>query len=299
MLLDITIHHGGVVQHNPNLQYVGGLKDEIKNYDIDFLSAWENEDVVRDLGYVNDLRYWFKMDDNDVEELGKPLTNDEQVVDFLNIVEVYGLTSVHIYVEHRVDEPDIVGEVLFLPPLEGDDEENVGLGNGEGDAGLGNAEGDAGLGNADGDAGLGNVGYAVDAENIEGNVDGDATTKPSKKKERVSQKKGKNPKGGRKKRGGAKGARVSARRKNGAKCSVPDVPDLVDEEELQLSDFEITDDDDDLFTSDVPINKEYMENWWGKFVGEEPHANTGHEDGEEYYDSEELMSLDGSDDELT
>jgi hypothetical protein len=92
---------------------------------------------------------------------------------------------------------------------------------------------------------------------------------------------------------------VSARRKNGAKCSVPDVPDLVDEEELQLSDFEITDDDDDLFTSDVPINKEYMENWWGKFVGEEPHANTGHEDGEEYYDSEELMSLDGSDDELT
>jgi hypothetical protein len=258
---------------NPGLQYVGGLKDEIKNYDIDFLSAWEIEDVVRDLEYVNDLRYWFKMDDNDVEELGKPLTNDEQVVDFLNIVEVYGLTSVHIYVEHRVDEPDIVGEVLFLPPLEGDDEENVGLGNGEGDAGLGNAEGDAGLGNG--------------------------TTKPSKKKERVSQKKGKNPKGGRKKRGGAKGARVSARRKNGAKCSVPDVPDLVDEEELQLSDFEITDDDDDLFTSDVPINKEYMENWWGKFVGEEPHANTGHEDGEEYYDSEELMSLDGSDDELT
>ncbi|XP_062170398.1 uncharacterized protein LOC133876128 [Alnus glutinosa] len=42
-----------------------------------------------------------------------------------------------------------------------------------------------------------------------------------------------------------------------------------------------------------------MENWWGKFVGEEPHASTGHEDGEEYYDSEELMSLDGSDDELT
>jgi len=38
------------------------------------------------------------------------------------------------------------------------------------------------------------------------------------------------------------------------------MPDLVDEEELQLSDFEITDDDDDLFASDVPVNKEYMEN---------------------------------------
>jgi hypothetical protein len=199
---------------NPGLQYVGGLKDEIKNYDIDFLSAWEIEDVVRDLEYVNDLRYWFKMDDNDVEELGKPLTNDEQVVDFLNIVEVYGLTSVHIYVQHRVDEPDIVGEVLFLPPPEGDDEGNVGLGNGEGDAGLGNAEGDVGLGNAEGDAGLGNgegdaglgnAGHAVDAENIGGNVDGDAATKPSKKKERVSQEKGKKPKGGRKKMGDATG----------------------------------------------------------------------------------------------
>jgi len=183
MLLDITIHHGGVVQHNPGLQYVGGLTDEIKNYDVDFLSAWEIEDIVRDLGYVNDLKYWFKMDGNDVEELGKPLTNDEQVVDFLNIVEVYGLTSVHIYVEHRVDEPDIVGEVLFLPPPEGDD------------------EGDAGLGNAEGDAGLGNAGYAVDAENIEGNVNGDAATKPSKKKERVSQKKRKKTKGWEEKKG--------------------------------------------------------------------------------------------------
>jgi len=187
MLLDITIHHGGVVQHNPGLQYVGGLKDEIKNYDVDFLSAWKIEDVVRDLGYVNDLRYWFKMDDNDVEELGKPLTNDEQVVDFLNIVEVYGLTSVHIYVEHRIDEPDIVGEVLFLPSPKGDDEGNASLGTGEGDAGLGNA------------------GHAVDAENIGGNVDGDAATKPSKKKERVSQEKGKKPKGGRKKMGDATG----------------------------------------------------------------------------------------------
>jgi len=102
------------------------------------------------------------MDDNDVEELGKILTNDEQVVDFLNIVEVYGLTSVHIYVEHRVDEPDIVGEVLFLPLPESDDEGDAGLVNAEGDVGLGNAEGDSGLGNVEGDA-EGNSGHMADA----------------------------------------------------------------------------------------------------------------------------------------
>jgi len=51
-----------------------------------------------------------------MDELGKPLTNDEHVVDFLNIVEIYKLEGVHIYVEHRVDVLDIVGEVLLLPP---------------------------------------------------------------------------------------------------------------------------------------------------------------------------------------
>jgi hypothetical protein len=38
---------------------------------------------------VNDLRYWYKLDDNDMEELWKPLTNDVHVVEFLNIIEVY------------------------------------------------------------------------------------------------------------------------------------------------------------------------------------------------------------------
>jgi hypothetical protein len=65
----------------------------------------EVEDLVRGLGYVNDLRYWYKLDDNDMDTLGKSLTNDEQVVHFLNIVEVYKCNSVHIYVKHRIDVP--------------------------------------------------------------------------------------------------------------------------------------------------------------------------------------------------
>lgn len=77
------------MQHNLGLAYIGRLTDEIKDYDTNFLSVWEIEDIVRDLGYVNDLRYWYKLDYNDMEELGKPLTNDEQVMDFLNIIEIY------------------------------------------------------------------------------------------------------------------------------------------------------------------------------------------------------------------
>jgi hypothetical protein len=56
------------------------------------------------------------MDGNDMDELGKSLTNDEHVVDSLNIVEIYELKSVNKYIEHRVDESNLVGEVLFLPP---------------------------------------------------------------------------------------------------------------------------------------------------------------------------------------
>jgi hypothetical protein len=56
-MVDITVHRGGVVQHYPGPMYVGGTTDFIKKYDIDFLSVWEVDDLVRDLGYVNDLRY--------------------------------------------------------------------------------------------------------------------------------------------------------------------------------------------------------------------------------------------------
>jgi hypothetical protein len=48
---------------------------------------------------------WYKLDGNDMNELGKSLINDEYVLHFLNIVKVYQCNSVHIYVEHMIDEP--------------------------------------------------------------------------------------------------------------------------------------------------------------------------------------------------
>lgn len=66
-----------------------------------------------------------------------------------------------------------------------------------------------------------------------------------------------------------------------------------------MCDFSITDDDEYLFTTDVLLKKDYMDNWWGKFVVAEHHANIAHEKGEEYADIEELITLDGSDDDGT
>lgn len=211
----------------------------------------EIENVVKDLGYVNDLHYWYKLDDNDIDidELGKPLTNDEQVVDFLNIIEVYECSSVHIYVEHRVDVPIIVAEVPLLPPLEGVDDNGHENDHAEGGVG-GNVEGDV------------------------GQAERDVGTKPSKKKgkkkvvlsKKVTKSKGAKP--SKKKKGPAiarRGGRVSIRIGGGEGRGVPNI---VDEENLQLSDFEVTDEDDeDLYTTNVPLTNDYMENWWGKFAG--------------------------------
>jgi len=67
-----------------------------------------------------------------------------------------------------------------------------------------------------------------------------------------------------------------------------------------LNDFIIIEDDDeDLFTTDVPLKSTIWIIWWGKFVSVEHRANIAHEEGEEYADSEELVSLDGSDDDGT
>jgi hypothetical protein len=60
-----------------------------------------------------------------------------------------------------------------------------------------------------------------------------------------------------------------------------------------LSNFKITD-DEDLFAVHVPIKDDYMDAWWGKFVDSEHHRKIAHEDDEEYYDSEVLVSLDGT-----
>jgi hypothetical protein len=89
-----------------------------------------------------------------------------------------------------------------------------------------------------------------------------------------------------------KGARSGSRGVRGCRGSTSGSggqgrPDVVDEEELKLSDFSVTnEDDEDLFTTDVPLKKNYMDNWYEKCVGTEHHADNAHEEGEEYADSE-------------
>ena len=46
------------------------------------------------------------------------LNTDAEIVDFLNIVEMYKFEEVHLYVEHMVDHIVVVNEPLFLEACE-------------------------------------------------------------------------------------------------------------------------------------------------------------------------------------
>lgn len=60
MLVDVTLHDGGTVQHNL-FMYVRGHRELVKAYDVDFFSVWEVEDIVRDLACnVPNFKYHFK-----------------------------------------------------------------------------------------------------------------------------------------------------------------------------------------------------------------------------------------------
>ena len=86
MVINITIHYEGIMHHTP-FTYIGGDINQVNEYDIDYLSLWEVKELVCDLEYVNDIRCWYNVSDNDEHMI--LLNSDADVIDFLNIVEDY------------------------------------------------------------------------------------------------------------------------------------------------------------------------------------------------------------------
>jgi hypothetical protein len=115
MVVDINIHHGGIFHHTL-FSYVGGDIKEVNRYDVDLLSMWEMKELVRELGYLNDIRCWYNVGSNHEQVIS--LNTDAEIVDFLNIVKMYKFEEVHLYVEHMVDHAIVVNEPLFFEACE-------------------------------------------------------------------------------------------------------------------------------------------------------------------------------------
>jgi hypothetical protein len=110
MIVDINIHHGGIMHDTP-FRYIGGDVHEVKGYDVDFLSMWEVKELVHGLRYLNDVRCWYNVGADHEQVI--PLNIDADVVNFLNIVEMYKF-EVYLYVEHMVNHAAMVYEPLFF-----------------------------------------------------------------------------------------------------------------------------------------------------------------------------------------
>jgi hypothetical protein len=99
------------VRHNP-FTYISSDIQQVNGYDVDYLSLWEIKELVCDLGYVNDNKCWYNINDHHQHVI--PLNNDADVVNFINVVEDYKCVQVHLYVEHMVDHAVVVEECFLL-----------------------------------------------------------------------------------------------------------------------------------------------------------------------------------------
>ena len=111
MFVNLKVHHGGIVHHAPFI-YVDGDVHDVLEYDIDFFSMWKLKELIRDFGYVNDFKCWYNVDAEHEHVI--PLDTDANIVDFLNVINMYKFEEIHLYVEHMVDHAVMINKTLLL-----------------------------------------------------------------------------------------------------------------------------------------------------------------------------------------
>ena len=82
MLFDevtVRFHHGGYFTDPPNSVYIGGVVDEINEFDIDRASFFEFKDYVMELGYPVNSSMFFKVPGLDFDGGLRRIESDKDV----------------------------------------------------------------------------------------------------------------------------------------------------------------------------------------------------------------------------
>jgi hypothetical protein len=111
MLVDLKVHHGGIVRHTP-FSYVDDDVHDVPGYDVQFFTMWELKELVQDFGYMNDFKCWYNVGAEHEQVIA--LNTDVDIVDFLSVIEDYKPKVVHLYVEHTVDHAVMINEGFVL-----------------------------------------------------------------------------------------------------------------------------------------------------------------------------------------
>lgn len=108
-VVKLRIDHGGSLLHYPCKLYVDGKVDELNwKWDVDLMLYMEIFEVIKSSGYTRVKCMWYHDLKFSLECWLRPIIKDKDVLKFGEGMK--GYDYVDIYVEHIVDEPNIIAE---------------------------------------------------------------------------------------------------------------------------------------------------------------------------------------------
>ncbi|CAK8534364.1 unnamed protein product [Lathyrus sativus] len=103
----LRINHGKSLLHYPCKLYVDGKVDEMNwKWDVDLISYMEIFEVIKSLSYVRAKCIWYHDPKFSLERRLRPMNNDKDILKFGEDMKGYDYAD--IYVDHIVDEPEVV-----------------------------------------------------------------------------------------------------------------------------------------------------------------------------------------------
>ncbi|XP_057434870.1 uncharacterized protein LOC130727680 [Lotus japonicus] len=109
--ITMSVYHGGELTFDPTMPYPSGLCEVWHPYDVDLISSIELGKIVKYLGYARFKCLWYRHVQSDGSVSFSPLSNDEEVRQFIE--DVKDIAEVDLYVEHIVEEADIVPLIAY------------------------------------------------------------------------------------------------------------------------------------------------------------------------------------------
>ena len=109
----IKVHHRGELVHTPIKWYVNGEVSELEwNWDVDYISYKQLVDLIKSEGYKNIRCLWYWNPKFSFAHGLRSLNNDVDVLNFIK--DIKGFDEADVYVEHSVDDPIDLEEIIDL-----------------------------------------------------------------------------------------------------------------------------------------------------------------------------------------
>ena len=100
--LTFEFHYGGKFVYAPNMQYVGGEKEVMKDFDVDFLSIMHLAKDLQSKGHLNIDCFWTKFSTQSFED-AMILKDDNDVRNIINQALAKSDSVLQIFVNHVND----------------------------------------------------------------------------------------------------------------------------------------------------------------------------------------------------